>query len=156
MITDAENQLTGASPQTDVRNTGTYWSENAIDLGTPGTPPQSNALAPDLGKGNPLEILVKVIQAFASAGAATLTIDLCNDDNWDDTTGMSSPTVVWTSGAIPVASLVAGYEALIRYLPTGITQQYLALRFVVATANMSAGSLVGEIVAARQTNRYGN
>lgn len=159
MIFDAENMFSdsdGRTPYSGIRTIagGPYWFPNAIDLGLPGTPPMSNALAPDFGKGNPLFPLIKVIQAFVGAGG-TVTIDLCNDDNWDDTTGMASPAVVATTGAVPVASLSAGAELMMHSLPRGITQQYLALRATVATTNMSAGSMIAGLPAAIQTNRSG-
>jgi hypothetical protein len=77
-----------------------------------------------------------------AAGAGTLTVSLEVDDN----SGFSSATTVWTSGAIPKATLVAGYRLPIEYLPKGINERYFRLYYTVATGPMTAGKITAGLM----------
>jgi hypothetical protein len=130
--------------------TATAASTNIIDLGAVGTAfGHAAPLKRDLGLNQCIPFLIQATETFTAAGAATLTVALQADD--DEAFG--SPTTVWTSAAIPVASLVAGYQiGLVNYIPKGITERYFRLNYTVATGPMTAGRIIAGVVAAVQTN----
>lgn len=138
MILDDQNTLSN-----DQAITATAASEDYIDLG-----PIDSTLTREMGYGVPLDMLIQVTEAFAAAGAATLTIDLEVDDN----TGFSSATTVWTSGAIGKATLIQGYQALLQYVPKGVNERYLRLNYTVATGPMTAGKITAAIGSGGHTN----
>jgi hypothetical protein len=117
-------------------------STNIMDLGATGTPIRGNQLVRDIGAGTPVGFLAQVTEAFTAAGAGTLTVSLEVDDN----SGFSSATTVWTSGAIPKATLVAGYRLPIEYLPKGINERYFRLYYTVATGPMTAGKITAGLM----------
>jgi hypothetical protein len=128
--------------------TATAVSSNIIDLGATGTVPGgSTALSRDIGKGTPVEILIQWTVAAVSGGASTVTVDLETDDN----SSFSSATTLATTGAIAKATLVAGYQMKIHYMPRG-AERYIRLNYTVATANLTAGAVTAGIVAGVQTN----
>lgn len=95
-------------------------------------------------------LVLQVDTTFTAAGAATLTISLESDSTANLAT---SPTVHFTSAAIPVASLVAGTTLLVIPLPTGNYERYLGLRFTVGTGPFTAGAISGFITRDIQTWR---
>lgn len=111
---------------------GAYASTNVIDLGADR----------DIGLGNPVRILVQVDETFASAGAATLNIDLETDDN----SSFSSATTIATTGAVAKATLVQGYKfAEISFVPRA-NERYLRLNYTIGTATTTAGTVTAGIV----------
>ena len=118
--------------------TTTANSTNVIDLG----------VDRDIKKGEDLELLLAVTTAFAAAGAATLTATVQTDDN----EAFSSPTVLATSAAIPVADLVAGAQPFPISVP-GVTQRYLRLVYTVATGPFTAGNMTATIVHDREEDQ---
>jgi hypothetical protein len=130
-------------------------STNVIDLLAAGTAPRHAApLKRNLGIGAMIPFLIQVTEDFAAAGAATLTVALQVDDN----EAFSSPTTVWTSGAIALADLKAGENlGVVNYVPKGVngkgvTERYFRLNYTVATGPMTAGRIQAGVVAAVQTN----
>ena len=112
--------------------TATAVSENVLDLGVGGD---------DVGQGEALWLNVVVGDAFAAAGAATLTIALqSSDDN-------STFADVVVGGAIAKADLTAAAPALKVGLPTGLGR-YLRLNYTVATGPFTAGSVSAGITLA--------
>lgn len=87
-------------------------------------------------------IMFAVPTAFTAGGAATLTITIESDSTANLAT---SPTVHWTSSAIPVASLVAGYQFFVP-LPIGQVERYLGVRYTVATGPMLTGNIDAAVV----------
>ena len=136
MIMDMQNLLTGveATGVLDQSVTVTARSTNTIDLGANGA-----------GKGNPVKLLIQVVETFTADGAATLNVDLCTDEDSDCSDG----TVLVSSGAIAKASLVAGYEFTLECLPK-LAQQFIDLNLTVATGPMTAGKLRAGIVMDKQ------
>lgn len=132
MLIDSQNEFSNKQAITV-----TAPSTNIIDLG----------VDRDIGKGEPVPILVQVTTAFTAAGAATLTVDLETDDN----ASFSSATNLWTSGAIGKATLVEGYKFLINYIPRE-NERYLRLNYTVATGPMTAGNIEACIASEDQTN----
>lgn len=112
-----------------VTSTGANASTNIVDLG----------VRRDIGRGEPLWLVIVVPTAFTSGGAGTLDFQLQTDDN----SGFSSPTTLWTSGAQALAALAAGARFAVR-LPKGV-ERYLRLNYQVATAAMTAGAVTAGI-----------
>jgi hypothetical protein len=147
MITDREN--TFSRYQADIRAVQAWVSTDSVDLGLLGTPQGAPAaLVKDYAAGKEVPVEISVGTAFTSGGSATLVAELIMSANAD----LSSPTVLWTSAAIPVASLVAGYKFNIDKLPKGVTARYLGARYTVAVAAMTAGTMWGGIPLATQSN----
>jgi len=125
-------------------------STNVIDLGVAGTPyDAAAALNQDVGKGNPIPILVQVTTAMTAVGAATLVINISTGA----TTALG--TTIASVGPIAKADLVAGYQAAIQVLPNKITERYLGIEYVVATGPMTAGNITAGITMGNQTNVTG-
>ena len=122
-------------------------SENFINLGTPQTPPGSPApLKRDIGGGNSQPLLIEVTEDFA--GATSLMAELQVDDN----SAFSSPTVVGSTGAIPVADLVQGKILPLTMVPVGSDQQYMRIQYTVAGGPFTAGTIIAGLVSAVHTN----
>lgn len=127
MILDKENLFSQ-----DQAVTGTAASTNIIDLG----------VNRDIGKGVPIPVLIQVTEDFA--GLTSLTASIETDDN----ASFSSATVLATSGAVPVADLVAGKQMNLQYMPTG-TERYLRINYTVAGTG-TAGTVTAGVVAGLQ------
>lgn len=91
----------------------------------------------DIGNGEPLYLVIQVDTTFVGA-TSTTTFELSSDSTANLAT---SRTVHASTGAIPVATLVAGYTKVIA-LPTEVTyERYLGLWETVATADVTAGKI---------------
>lgn len=125
--------------------TVTAISTNVLDLRNAATP----ALADEGMSGPELWLILQVGTAFTAGGAATMTITLESDS----AVGLAtSPVVHYTSPAIPVASLVAGFTAVRVQLPSGDYKRYLGVRFTIATGPMTAGTISAYLTPDAQRN----
>lgn len=126
--------------------TATALSTNVIDIGAPGTPYGAQGpLGRDIGKGNPIPILVQVVETFNEATSVTVSLEVSANS------AMTSSTVV-ASQTIPLAQLVAGKKINLQYLPNGINQRYLAVRYTVTGTAPTAGRMHAGISMGNQTN----
>lgn len=126
----------------------TYASTNSIDLGVAGTIPWlGGTQRNDVGRGKKVEVLCQVIEAFVGA-TATVTFQLISSA----ASNLGSPTVLDTTEALAVATLIAGYQVRLSCIPHGIAQRYLGLQYVIATATTTAGTVTAGILLDRQTN----
>ena len=144
MILSAQQLLSN-----DQAITATALSTNVIDLGVPGTP--HGAVAPlnmDIGKGNPVPVLIQVTEDFATLTSLTVTLEVSANED------MSSSKVVNTQ-TILAADLVAGKQTFMQCLPNGVDDQYLAVRYTVAGSNATAGKIMAGISMGNQTNITG-
>lgn len=124
-------------------------STNIIDLKPTGTVLGAPvARVRDIGKGVPMSILVQTTILATAGGAATLTVTLETDDN----SGFASAKTVWTSLAIPVADLIAGYQFLIDYVPKTTDERYFRVFYTVATGPLTAGAFTAGLTWGNQTN----
>lgn len=117
-------------------------SSNVIGLG-----PKVAGVVRDIGKGKHIPLLIQVTEAFLAAGAATLTVTLEVDDN----VGFASAKTVWTSPAIPKATLVPGYVIIPEYIPRGTDEEFLRVNYTVATGPMTAGKIVAGVTMGNQS-----
>lgn len=108
-------------------DTSSVISDDVINLG---------AADLDIGAGTPVYLNVKI--GTACAGATSVQFRLYAHT----TTTVNSGTVVWDSGAIVVATLVAGYEVASVSLPVQVDDpgQYIGM-YYTAVGTMSAGTV---------------
>lgn len=122
--------------------TSTARSTNVIDQG-------ATAAGSNLGKGNDLvEVFIQVVTTFTTSDAATLAVSLCTDS--DET--ISNGTVLVTTPALAVGTLVAGYQVSIGTLPVNVLR-YLDLNYTVGTGTFTAGKITAGLILDRQTNQ---
>lgn len=105
---------------------------DVIDLKSPTTAP--NTLV-DI-ESSDLYLVIQVDTTFVGA-TSTTTFELASDSTANLAT---SKTVHYSTGAIPVATLVAGYTIAV-HLPAGNYERYLGLWETVATANVTVGKI---------------
>lgn len=113
--------------------TGTANSTNVVDLG----------VVRDIGKGVPLPLLIQVTEDFNTLTDLTVSIET------DDDEAFGSAEVLASSGAIPLDSLVQGYQFPIQYMPIH-TQRYLRVVYTVNGTAPTEGAVTAGIVAAHQ------
>ena len=144
----------------EIRDLGSTQGENTYDIfhgnsSLPSTPYNGRPLS-DLGGGEPPTIVGQVVEEFDSAGAATLQMQIIQGDEVNSSTGeiTTGLEVVAQSGAVPLESLVPGYQFRIA-LTHGITKRYFGVNWVVGTAAMTAGAVVAGITPNVQGNYPG-
>ena len=120
--------------------TVTRASTNIVDLG----------VERDIGIGYKLGIDLRVGTAFTAGGSATLQVQLQTATD----AAFTTPVVLFETAAIPVASLIAGFEPA-RIPIISPTNRYLRLYYTVATGPMTAGTISANTIleADRQANR---
>lgn len=138
MIFDTQNLLSDAQAIT-----ATAASTNVIDLS-----PIAQGIVRDIGKGKQIPLLIQVVENFAAAGAATLTVAL----QVDSVENFASPKTVWSSGAIALADLVAGKVIVPEYVTRGTDERYMRLNYTVGTGPMTAGKITAGVTMGNQSN----
>lgn len=118
-------------------------STNVIDLG-----PINLGMVRDIGPGTAIPVLLQVVENFTAAGAATLTVAIQVDDN----SAFSSPKTVHTTAAIPVATLKAGYQLPLDWIPRGTDERFMRLNYTVATGPFTAGRITAGVTTGVNTN----
>lgn len=103
------------------------------------------SVARDIGEGEGLYMNFSVDTTATAAGAATVEFQVVVADDAALTTNV---TVVGTSGAIPKASLVAGYNTAVRINPqiASLGRRYFGANYVVATGPLTAGAFTANVV----------
>jgi len=131
MYQDINLQLSAAQAVTV-----TALSTNVVDLG---------AAVRDMGKGERIQIDIRVGTAVTAAGAATVTFQVQVADTPNMVTNVQ--TVV-QSDAIPKALLVAGatIPITIDRADPYVGRRYLAINYVVGTGPLTAGTFTAGIV----------
>jgi len=134
LILDKNLILSDAQAET---STGTYLSDNIID-----TVKVGDAV-------NELYFVAYVETACTSGGSATVEIKLVTDSD----VNIGSPTVLWSSGAIPKASLVDKYcFGIVRLPKANKLERYIAAQIVIGTAALTAGAFDIYLTDNPQTN----
>ena len=131
---------------------GTYYSDVLNlkgDAGYTTSVDAPNGVTSDLGKGTPVELLVQVTEDFVSGGAATLTVSL----EKDTVEAFSSAETVVSSTTFALADLTAGTYLLPAHVPYDVDQQWVRIKYVIATATTTAGTVTAGIVLGHQSNR---
>lgn len=165
MIRDAYLSFSWQSPSLTTDNlalgTGTYYSNNILDIGLNGLPVSaSGGGARDLGIGDDpaLKLVVNVATAFTSGGAGTLAVVFQGAP--DNGTGAPGAWVTWlTSNTYALATLAAGARLLdIDWPrpPAGVAiPRFVRLGYTIAGAAMTAGAVISDVVLDRDDQIYG-
>ena len=128
MILDERTEFCDATSA--ILNIGNAIIGDVVDLGATPT-------LRDIGNGEPLYLVIQVDTAFVGA-TATIQFQLASDSTANLAT---SKTVHYDTGAIAVASYIAGFTKVVA-LPMEVTyERYLGLWETVATANVTAGAI---------------
>jgi len=121
--------------------TVTAVSTNVLDTG----------VSREMGRGTQIPLLAQVVTTFTAGGAATLTVAFQVDSD----VAFGSAQTLYTSAAIAVATLVAGYRVLLDRVPEHTAAKadarYWRFNYTVATGPMTAGALTAGIVMGRQS-----
>lgn len=151
------------SPRNLAQIAATYVSQNVIDLHIigGGLPVLANGQgARDIGIGDDpaMKLLVQVITAFASAASAgTLAVSLqgATDDGSGNANAFST---WWTSPIYTTAQLNAGSRLFNMDMPRppdGVAiPRFLRMSYAIASATMTAGTVVAAIVLDRDDAPY--
>jgi hypothetical protein len=141
MILDRQNLV--SDNQNLAQAAGSYVSTDAIDTtgGVFASPGGFGTIPRDAARGEEVPFFVQVTETFTSGGAGTLAVELIQSANAD----LSSPTVLASTPAQALATLVAGYRFRVTAPRAGITARYLGVRYVIATATMTAGKCTAGI-----------
>ena len=116
--------------------TATAISTNVIAFNdNDAVPYEAAAMARDLGAGNEIPLMIQVTEGFNNLTSLTISLES------SAAAGLTSATVHWTSGAIPLAALVAGYKPPNRVLPDGVMLKYLGLRYTVVGTAPTTGKI---------------
>jgi hypothetical protein len=113
-----------------ILNIGNAIIGDVIDLGATPT-------LRDIGAGEQLYLVIQVDTDFVGTNG-TVTFDLVSDSAAALTT---SKTTHLSTGAIPVATLVAGYQRAFALPKEATYERYLGLWETVATTNVTAGKI---------------
>ena len=136
MILDERNEFCDAT----ALNTGgadTYLLGDQIDLGLQGGGVGNNVIA----GGEDMFLVLTVDTTATSGGSATGQFHLASDSTASIATN-GSATYHWSSPAIPVATLVAGYVIGIVRLPLAPDyEQFLGILQTTGTAAFTAGKI---------------
>lgn len=131
MILDTYNAMADAK-SLNTGGAGTYLLSDVIDLGTAGR---------NIGVGDPPTYCIALVSTTAtSGGSATLQLILASDAQAAIATD-GSATAHYTTSAIPVATLVEGYQVMAFPLPLGTYERYLGVLQVTAVAAFTAGKI---------------
>ena len=128
-----DDRLEFADATSAILNIGNAIIGDVIDL-------KSTTIAPNTTvdlEGSGLYLVIQVDTTFVGA-TSTTKFELASDSTADLAT---SKTVHYSTPAIPVATLVAGYTVCAVKLPSGSYERYLGLWETVATANVTAGKI---------------
>lgn len=127
--------------------TATAISTNVIQLPAVDTVPgESAGIARNLGAGNEIPLLIQVTEAFATLASLTITLETA-----DNAALSSNAVVMFSTGAIPAASLVAGYKTAIRWLPDMTMKEFVGLRYTVGGSNATAGKITAALATERNS-----
>ena len=133
MILDYENKFSN-----DQAVTTSAASSNIIDLGA-----DDAAIQELVERGG--EILAQVTTDFADGTSIAVSVQV------DDDSAFGSATTLFTTSAIAVADLVAGYQFVLGAIPPHVSERYMRLYYTVVGV-MTAGNIDAGILLDKQTN----
>jgi len=138
MIIDRYNLFSGTQAETA---TGTYDSDNVVDLGEAGD-----------AEFQPTRLHIQVPTACTSDGSATVQFKLVTSDDED----FSDSTTLWASDEIDYAELTQGYKVTGvsgLSLPSGCLR-YLKAQYIIGTAALTAGAFDAFLSKDGDSNKF--
>ena len=142
MIQDVQTLLSNAQAIT-----GDVVSTNVIDLNAPGTIYGTTAaMIRNIGNGHKIPLMVQVVESFNNL--TSLEVLMYVDDN----AAMSSPKIIGRTGAIPLASLVAGYQFDLDEIGRRADERYFALYYDVTGTAPTLGKITAGVVGGVPSN----
>lgn len=137
MYYDLDNLLSNDQDLSQVA--GTYYSTNALDVG---------ATPRAIGPGAIVAVIVRVTETFVGA---TSTMAVALIESSDEGPPSADIAVKQDTGALAVGTWVAGYQLLFVVPLVTLGQRYMSLRYVIATATTTAGTITAGILWDWQT-----
>lgn len=140
-----DNDLIFSDAQDIGQTVATYVGTNVYDHGAAQTAPggygtiQKDVFAGEFAK---MALLISIIEAVTSAGAATINFQLVQSANAD----LSSPDVLSQTGALAYTLLTAGKRIALPVPPHGLTKRYFGVQYVIAGATTTAGTVTAGLV----------
>ena len=138
MIVDTFNEF-GDNKALNTGAAGSYLVGNVIDT-LPNAGGVGGNITSNLGTERALWLVIQVTTTATSGGSATGQWSLCSDAQAAIAVD-GSQTTHYTSAAIPVATLVAGYRVCCVRLPAGTYERYLGIVQTTGTAAFTAGKV---------------
>lgn len=121
--------------------TATAISENVIRIPAAGTVyGEGSPLSRNLGPGEEVPILIQVTENFDNLTSLTITLETADNEALS-----TNNEVIFSTGAIPLAKLVAGYRTAVRVLPDFVLRDFVGLRYTVAGTAPTAGKITAAI-----------
>jgi len=117
-----------------------------LPLGLGGT--IGGPLIHDIGRGRRMVLDVQVVAPpiagittalfpLTSGGGATVKVDFISSA----AQALTAPTVLLSTAAIPIATLVSGYRWRFGSTPAAIAQQFIGFQYTVGTADLTGGNI---------------
>lgn len=136
-----DQELIFSDGQSIAQVAGSYLSDKSIDASPPaGTPAIGGPLQTDYGRvDTDLDLVIIFTTAVASAGAATLVLQIIQADDAALTTNLE---VLRETRALPAGTQPSVFlkGSIFRLGPVpSMTRRYLGLRYVIATATTTTG-----------------
>lgn len=143
----------------------TLTSVSSYDTGLPGVPnPQAppyptggvavtigGPLLHDIGRGLKFDLISEITTTCIGA-TATIQAQIVCDSAANLTT---APQILLQTDLIPVAQLVTGYRFPFGPVPAKIPKQFLGMRYVIATAVLTAGNVSSRLTMLHSTGDHG-
>jgi len=150
MILDLQNLL--SDQQSMVNAIGTYNSTNVIDQWGSAAPPTipgvGGSIISDIGRGKTPEVLCQItVQPVGPGASVQFQLVQCDDAAY------TNPVVLQETIAIPIATLVTGYQARLNLAP-GVTKRCVFVRYVISGAALTAGNFSAGLMSDGQTNPF--
>lgn len=138
MITDAQNRPTTVGQV--LTGTGTIVSTDSIDLLSANR---------NVGRAFGMRMFAAITGVSSLAGGTSIQVQIITSAN----SNLSSPTVIASGPAVPLAQLVAGARLLDAPIP-GTAQRYLGLQFVLSGTFTGNATVQGGVVAETDNQPY--
>lgn len=142
MILDAD--LLFSETQSIAAAAGTLVSTNSVDNGPAQAAPGGYGnLSKDMLRAGFLNVLIQILNAVTSGGAATVTFQLVQAD---DTALATNVDVLAQTRAFTPAELAAGTRIGMQAPAGGFTRRHLGVRYIIATAATTGGTVTAGLV----------
>lgn len=121
--------------------TGTEISENVVQIPESGVVPyEGGQIDRNLGPGMKIPLLIQAVQQFNNLTSLTVTLETA-----DDAGLTTNAQVLYSTGAVPLADLVAGWQAPVTAMPNFVLRDFLGLRYTVAGSAPTTGQITAAI-----------